>query len=169
MKEGRFDDSSTRQRIRVIGINLERFAEHPVIGGGIGTASVNDAPHNQFLLIMAEFGSIGAVLYTAFIVLLLLRLLKIQPQDQRHKLLLVYAYTVSYLFFSHNAIYLRFHIIMTAFLCAATEIFQHHMPVNPQLPDLQQSSTYPKELPKTGISSQPALPTDGRWTPETVS
>ncbi len=123
IREGRFDDASSLQRVRVVFVNLERFAEHPLIGGGLGSASVVDSPHNEFLLLMAELGVLPAVFYAIFLGLLFVRLRQIAPREERQVLLAAYAYAVSYLMFTHNALNTKSYLIMLALLCAATEVF----------------------------------------------
>ncbi len=123
IREGRFDDASSLQRIRVIFVNLDRFAEHPFIGGGLGSASLVDSPHNEFLLLMAELGILPTVFYVLFLALLFVRILRVEPREERQILMVTFVYAASYLLFTHNALNIKFHLILFSILCVATELF----------------------------------------------
>ncbi len=143
LREGRFDDTSSRQRIRVIFVNLKRFTEHPIIGGGIGSASVIDSPHNEFLLLMAELGILPTVFYVLFLITVYVRLRGIAPREERQVLLTLYFFSVSYLLFTHNALTTKSQLIGSALLCVAPEIFPSRRAV-PDRSRLAQESLRPQ-------------------------
>lgn len=120
--QGRFDDSSSVQRLRVIGINFRRFLDHPIFGNKLGTALGDDSPHNQFLFVLAEHGLIGFFLYMGFMYVLLRRLLRLAPGPERRILLCLFAFQFANMFVSHNQYHFRFFVMIFAMLSASAEV-----------------------------------------------
>ncbi len=126
-QRGRFDDTSTHYRIRVIGVNLERFFERPIFGHGGGAATKIDSPHNQILLVMAEHGFVGLVLFVAMLVALWRQLRAIPPGVERRIMLSLYIYQVINMSFTHSEYHLRFYPIIFGFLMAAGEVLPREL------------------------------------------
>jgi len=128
-KQGKFDDSSTNHRRKVVTINFERFMNKPIFGNGLGAASTINSPHNQFLLVMAEHGAVGIVIWLAFLVTLFGRLYRLQRGESRRVLLSLFWFMILNMFFTHNMYHIRFYMILFAMLCAGGEIYPKRVPL----------------------------------------
>jgi O-antigen ligase len=64
------DEMSTETRRKVAERAIEMFLEHPVAGAGLGATarSTSDLTHNMYLMFMAEYGAVGAIIFPALVV-----------------------------------------------------------------------------------------------------
>ena len=64
------DMGSASERVEVLSLGWNLFAEHPYFGAGYGATHVWNFPvsvHNMFILMLAEFGIVGGVWYLYFL------------------------------------------------------------------------------------------------------
>jgi O-antigen ligase len=108
----------------------EIFLDAPLTGRGVGVTSIpvlGDGTHNMYLMLMAEQGLVGLLLYLSLIAILAYRGWAIwqeastQPVADIGRALLVYAaFLMLYGFFSHNVLEEPHGIFLMAFLWAVT-------------------------------------------------
>jgi O-antigen ligase len=107
----------------------QMFLDSPVIGRGVGATSraiVQEGPHNMYLMLMAEQGILGLVLYVSLWVALLRRGRRIarwaRSEDERdvgNAVALLAVFLAVYGFFSHNVLEEPHMMFVLAFLSAA--------------------------------------------------
>lgn len=122
------EDASVRARKAAAGRARDMFGERPLTGYGTGATSVAgvvDAPHNMYVMLMAEHGIIGLLLYVSLIGIMYRRgqrLARTATSREAHdvgKALVLYAAFISaYGLFSHNVLEEPFGIFVIAFLTA---------------------------------------------------
>lgn len=64
------DQGTIQQRMEIAARGLTLFAQHPVLGAGVGSTIAWGelfSVHNMFILMLAEFGLAGGVLYATFL------------------------------------------------------------------------------------------------------
>ncbi len=105
-----YNDNSVFERILMWRNSIRMFHDHPVFGAGLnnwkllqpqygigGTPFINtgmvhfEHPHNDFLLILAEQGPIGLVLYIIFFIFLLLTIRKsiLKSEERERRIILI--------------------------------------------------------------------------------
>jgi O-antigen ligase len=122
-------DDSIQDRIYPAIRAWEMFLDAPVAGKGVGVTSrrsLGDGTHNMYLLLMAEQGFVGLLMYLSLIGLLAnrgWRLAREAPsaggKDLGKAIVLYAAFIASYGFFSHNVLEEPHGIFLMAFLAAA--------------------------------------------------
>jgi O-antigen ligase len=108
---------------------LEIFLDNPMTGKGPGAASLSiqqEGPHNMYVLLMAEQGILGLLLYVSLCALLLRagrRLARAAVDDHGrdvgNTLALFGMFMATYGFFSHNVLEEPFTVYLMGFLVAA--------------------------------------------------
>jgi hypothetical protein len=103
---GDLGDDSARERFAVATAAIESFFRHPVVGNGAGYtffwAVADVAPHNQHLLVLAEYGLIG---YLFFVVIATFSVKKdgfIRAEAHDHTAALVLVLVAWFSLFTHN-------------------------------------------------------------------
>lgn len=64
------DQGSSHERLIVLALGYDVFADHPILGGGFAATRIWDfrvSVHNMFILFLAEFGIIGGLWYADFL------------------------------------------------------------------------------------------------------
>jgi hypothetical protein len=83
-------DTSSTARVRLFGLAITMFEDHPLLGAGtagfkalsplyVGPALADAYPHNALLQFLAEFGLVGAGIFVAITVVALRRRLPSEP------------------------------------------------------------------------------------------
>ena len=122
-------DDSIEDRIYPAIRAWEMFLDAPITGKGVGVTSrpsLGDGTHNMYLLLMAEQGVVGLLLYLSLIGLLTWRgwTLSHEPGDPLavdvgRAMLLYAAFIAVYGFFSHSILEEPHGIFLMAFITAA--------------------------------------------------
>ena len=121
-------DDSASERRQVAAIAWRMFGDSPLLGNGIASTAAayyGRGTHNMYLMLLAEQGVLGGVLYLSFVLILLSkgsRLLR-TAESQEHKdvgsaLLLMSAYFAVFGLFSHNVLEDPSTFFLLAFLCS---------------------------------------------------
>ncbi|HEX2826102.1 MAG TPA: O-antigen ligase family protein [Burkholderiales bacterium] len=107
----------------------EAFLDSPAIGNGIGATSLAvdlDGPHNMYLMLMAEHGIFGFLLYISLCALLVRQgrsvarwARSVRDRDIGNSMALFGMALAVYGFFSHNVLEDPFTVFLMAFLTAA--------------------------------------------------
>jgi O-antigen ligase len=122
-------DDSIEDRIYPALRAWEMFLDAPVLGNGVGVTSrpsLGDGTHNMYLLLMAEQGVVGLMLYLSLVALLAKRGWRVwqeassQPSADLGKTMVLYAtFIAAWGFFSHNVLEEPHGIFLMAFLASA--------------------------------------------------
>jgi hypothetical protein len=103
---GDLGDDSARERLAVATAAIDSFLRHPIVGNGSGYTFfwliADVAPHNQHLLILAEYGLIG---YFFFVLIAAFSLQKngfVRAEAQRHTVALLLVLFAWFSIFTHN-------------------------------------------------------------------
>ena len=104
------------------------FLDNPVIGKGTGATSLTiqqEGPHNMYLLLMAEQGMVGLLLYVSLCAILIRRGRRMarsarsaDEHDVGKCLMLLGFYMATYGFFSHNVLEEPYTMFLLAFVAA---------------------------------------------------
>jgi O-antigen ligase len=117
------------------------FLESPLVGQGTGVTSLairQDGPHNMYLLLMAEQGVVGLLLYVSLFGILLRRGWTLarsgamaHDQDVGRMLVIFGLFLAAYGLFSHNVLEEPHTVFLLAFVVASGFHATHARPVTP--------------------------------------
>jgi len=137
-----FDESADERRY-VISLAWRMFTENPLVGEGIGSTLVEGygrGTHNMYLMLAAEQGLVGLLLYLSLLWLILGRGWRIfkqgitqQERDIGAALVLLAAYFTFAGLFSHNLLEEPYTLFLLAFLFSA----ERYAARNKRVPDAQ--------------------------------
>jgi O-antigen ligase len=114
------DDASARERAEVLQGGWELFLEHPVTGAGAGATDTGMTPtwphpagtHNQLVMLLAEYGMIGGVLWF-WLLMLLMRGRYFEDRALQSAAILLF---VAMTFFTHNMFDFPYWLLTFSFL-----------------------------------------------------
>lgn len=114
------NDFSAQERLTVAGFAFESFLSQPWFGNGAGYThfwSFSDqAPHNQHLLILAEYGVAGYVLFIGLIVLMFRGVGYFRSMQSQAMSRVAFAVFLVFTLFSHNLFDHLYWLVTFAFL-----------------------------------------------------
>jgi O-antigen ligase len=135
MYEGEALDVSTDERRYVLSEAWRMFAESPILGNGIGStlvAGYGRGTHNMYLMLAAEQGILGVLLYPMFVLLTLIRGWRLfkrgatqQDRDVGGALICLAAFFAFNGLFSHNLLEEASTMFLLSFLLAAGRNASH--------------------------------------------
>jgi O-antigen ligase len=113
-----YDDFSAQERRRFAAAAWELFADHPVLGAGIGSTQEQtggQGTHNMYLTLMAEHGMVGMLVMP----LLTMTLFFGAKGSARNTSIIVGTLTLFFAFFDHNLLDNRSILLLLALQCSA--------------------------------------------------
>lgn len=99
-------DNSTQERLSVAHFAVESFLSQPVFGNGAGYThfwgATGQAPHNQHLLMLAEYGAVGYALFLWLILLLFRGGGYFRSLQSQRSTMVAFAAFLVFALFTHN-------------------------------------------------------------------